>query len=292
VPKRASSARLDERFQCVIELAADFYWEQDALCRFTVYRPSGEPDADLDGLIGKTSSEYFAPELDAEGWRPFIAMLEQRAAFRDVLHCLATAANGVRYFSFSGQPVFDQRNKFTGYRGIARDVSAQIRAERMTRLEHTIAHTLAEAGDVVAGLGAVIRAMCETQAWTAGNFWSVDSQRDTLWHEVGWNAHGEERRSVLSPGDRLPHWLSHGPVWIGDVVRDPRTSRLERAEPAGWSTGLVIPVKAGGATIGVLDFYASLSGQAGCRSRHHRRKPAGAGLGARAHQLYRCVRQL
>jgi diguanylate cyclase (GGDEF)-like protein/PAS domain S-box-containing protein len=45
-------------------------------------------------------------------------------------------------------------------------------------------------------------------------------------------------------------------VWISDVIRDPRTSRLERTENGGWSTGVVIPVKTGGATIGVLDFYA------------------------------------
>ena len=135
-------------------------------------------------------------------------------------------------------------------------MSAQIRADRLAKLEHTIAHTLAEADTLAAGLAAVIRAMCEAQAWTAGNFWSVDWQRDTLWHEVGWNSAGEDRRSVLNAGDRLPNWLSHGPVWIGDVVRDPRTSRLERAEATGWNTGLVVPVKAGGRTIGVLDFYA------------------------------------
>ena len=256
LPKRPTTTRFDERLQCVIELAADFYWEQDANGRFTVYRPSSEPDAELDGLVGKTSAELFTVGSDDAGWAPYLTALEQRAAFRDVLHSLATAANGVRHFSFSGQPVFDQRNKFKGYRGIARDVSTHIRGERLTRLEHTIAQTLAEAGDVAAGLAAVIRAMCEAQAWTAGNFWTVDTQRDTLWHEVGWNAHGEDRRSVLSAGDRLPKWLSHGPVWIGDVVRDPRTSRIERADATGWNTGLVIPVKAGGATIGVLDFYA------------------------------------
>jgi diguanylate cyclase (GGDEF)-like protein/PAS domain S-box-containing protein len=157
--------------------------------------------------------------------------------------------------SFSGQPVFE-RGKFKGYRGIARDVSDRIRAERLARLEHSIARTLAEADDVGIGLATVIRAMCEAERWTAGNFWSVDAQRDTLWHEVGWNADGDDRRSVLAAGDRLPPWLSHGPVWIGDVVRDPRTSRLERADTTGWNTGLVIPVKAAGATIGVLDFYA------------------------------------
>ena len=58
--KRAPSSRLaDDRLQSVIELAADFYWEQDADCRFTVYRPSGEPDVDLDGLVGNRSTEFF-----------------------------------------------------------------------------------------------------------------------------------------------------------------------------------------------------------------------------------------
>ena len=61
---------------------------------------------------------------------------------------------------------------------------------------------------------------------------------------------------MLNVGDRLPHWLSHGPVWIGDVIRDPRTSRLDRVQTEGWNTGLVIPVKIGGTTLGVLDFYA------------------------------------
>ncbi len=173
-----------------------------------------------------------------------------------MLHCLGTQTTGVRYLHFSGQPVFDQRKKFKGYRGIARDVSAQIRAERLAQLEYTIAHTLAEADDAAAGLRVVIRAMCEAQSWTAGNFWRVDAQRDTLWHEVGWSSDGDERRSVLTPGERLPPWLSHGPVWIGDVVRDPRTPGLERADATGWHTGLLVPVKAGTETIGVLDFYA------------------------------------
>ena len=145
-----------------------------------MYRPSGEPDAELDDLVGKTSWEFFAEPAETDGWAPFIATLEQRARVSRRAASPRHAATGVRYFHFSGQPVFDQRNKFKGYRGIARDVSAQIRAERLAQLEHTIAHTLAEADDVATGLRAVIRAMCEAQSWTAGNFWSVDAQRDTL----------------------------------------------------------------------------------------------------------------
>jgi diguanylate cyclase (GGDEF)-like protein/PAS domain S-box-containing protein len=256
IAKRTAGAPLpDERLKSVLELAADFYWEQDERYRFTLYRPCGEPDPALAELVGRTSWEVFAAPAD-DGWASFLATLEQRAVYRDALFRLGERAGDARYFRFSGQPVFDARRRFKGYRGIARDVTARIRAERLAELGRRITQLLAEADDVAAGLTAVIRAMCEEQVWTAGNFWSVDPQRDTLWHEAGWNIHGEGLRSVLSPGDRLPVWLSHGPVWIGDVVRDPRTSRLERVEAEGWNTGLVIPVRAGDATVGVLDFYA------------------------------------
>src|SRR6185503_20819395 len=146
LPKRAAGSRIaDERLQSVIDLAVDFYWEQDAQYRFTVYRPSGEPDVQLSGLVGKTSAEFFQELAETDGREPLAAALERHAVFRDVLHQLGSEAASARYFHFSGQPVFDQRNKFRGYRGIARDVSVLIRAERLAQLENAIAQMLAGA---------------------------------------------------------------------------------------------------------------------------------------------------
>src|SRR5690349_6252649 len=196
VPKRAAGSRIaDERLQSVIDLAVDFYWEQDVHYRFTVYRPSGEPDPELSRLVGNTSAEFFDELAETDGREPLAATLARREVFRDVLHRLGSEAASARYFHLSGQPVFDQRNKFKGYRGIARDVSAYVRAERLAQLESAIAHMLAGANDLATGLTAVIRAMCEALTWTAGNFWTVDAQRDTLKHEVGWNSQGQDRRS-------------------------------------------------------------------------------------------------
>src|SRR5262245_3133400 len=112
-PKGTATSRVaDERLQSVIDLAADFYWEQDADHRFTVYRPSGEPDADLAELKGKTSAEFFGKPEASDADEPFRAVLARRAVFRDVLHRLGSEGPGARYFLLSGQPVFDQRNKF------------------------------------------------------------------------------------------------------------------------------------------------------------------------------------
>jgi diguanylate cyclase (GGDEF)-like protein/PAS domain S-box-containing protein len=99
--------------------------------------------------------------------------------------------------------------------------------------------------------------MCESQCWSAGTFFSVDPQREVLDLVVAWSAEEEGHRSTLAAADRLPNWLRGGPVWVSDVQRDPRSGQIERrGNPAGWSTGLVVPVKAGNATVGVLDFYA------------------------------------
>ena len=138
VTKRAPSARLaDERLQSIIELAADFYWEQDEQFRFTAYRPSGEPDAMLDGLVGQTSWEFFDEAPETSGWAPLVATLEQHASFRDVLHCLATPTTGVRYFSFSGQPIFDQRNQFQGLSRHRASTSARRFAPTGSRVSST-----------------------------------------------------------------------------------------------------------------------------------------------------------
>ena len=138
--KQAQALRQAEaQLQAVIELAADFYWEQDEHYRFTVYRPSGEVDAELGGLVGKTSWELSPEPPDRNGWEGHRATLETRQPFRNVVHRVTSPVKGVRYLIFSGQPVIDRRGKFKGYRGIAQDVSEQTRAARLAQLGHVVA---------------------------------------------------------------------------------------------------------------------------------------------------------
>jgi PAS domain-containing protein len=192
-----SSKLAEQRLQSVIELTADCYWEQDAEHRFTLYHPSGAPDPDLETLVGKTSWEL-SPEPPEGGWEQLRALLHERAPFRDVLHRVASATRGTRYVSFSGQPVFDERKTFRGYRGVARDVSAEIWGTALIQLENVVARVLTEADNVDDGLRRVLEAMCSSQQWTVGNFWRVDELRDALHHVVGWCAAQSEDASLLA----------------------------------------------------------------------------------------------
>jgi CRP-like cAMP-binding protein len=54
-------------------------------------------------------------------------LLEWRTTFHDLeLKCKAGSGE-VRYVSFSGEPIFDRNEKFTGYRGITRDITERRR---------------------------------------------------------------------------------------------------------------------------------------------------------------------
>ncbi len=256
-PKRGETLQLaEERLQCVVELCADFYWEQDAAYRFTVYRPSGAPDEDLRDIRGKTSWDLCPrPPVGSDSWERHRSALADHSPFRDVVHPLVTE-RGVRYLSFSGQPIFDERGRFKGYRGVAQDVSARMRSEHLSQLEHLVARALAETDDFTTGVRTVLQAMCKSEQWSAGNLWIVDDRTRALRRLVCSGDAINGRRSVLEEGDKLPSWLHSGPVWIGDVARDPRTAEVERVGGNGWNTGLVVPLKSGTTTIGVLDFYA------------------------------------
>jgi diguanylate cyclase (GGDEF)-like protein/PAS domain S-box-containing protein len=116
----------------LLEVVADYYWEQDSSHRFTVWRQTSTcagVAAAVDGAswLGKTSAELCAPPAnDPDQWLHHRARLDAREPFRDVVHTLPGPI-GPHHVSLSGAPAFDSQRGFVGYRGVARDISALVR---------------------------------------------------------------------------------------------------------------------------------------------------------------------
>jgi diguanylate cyclase (GGDEF)-like protein/PAS domain S-box-containing protein len=122
----------DERLNGLIELVADFYWEQDKNYRFTAFKASNSKNTrfDAEHFIGKTLWDCGRnPVAHGGNWNSHKAEIEARQPFKDLLYTYVDARGESRVVSGSGQPVFDVEGHFRGYRGLASDITEQYRRE-------------------------------------------------------------------------------------------------------------------------------------------------------------------
>ncbi|HEX6530027.1 MAG TPA: diguanylate cyclase [Burkholderiales bacterium] len=253
----------ESRFRALTNLSSDWYWEQDADLRFARLEgrdvAGGDPDL-LKRLIG---SRRWETGLQVEGgWDKHRAALEARQPFHDLLMWRTMSDGTARYMRISGEAVFAADGRFTGYRGVGRDVTEETRAEQMLRLEHDMARMLAAAEDASGGLAGVIRAVCEAEGFACGRYFRVEGP--VLRFQEAWSTSDaaiapfiqRSRTFMFRPGEGLTGtaWQSGEAVWSTDITRDPRVRDRKDWEGTGLRGGFAFPVLAGGRIIGVLNF--------------------------------------
>lgn len=126
------SLRISEaRFRALTELSSDWYWEQDEnyqFVRFEGGQVAAEEKAGM-GRHGKTRWEIGALNMTEADWDAHRAKLALRESFHD-LELQDTDTDGHRYWmALSGEPIFDAKGVFRGYRGIGRNITGRKRAE-------------------------------------------------------------------------------------------------------------------------------------------------------------------
>lgn len=130
-------AESEARYRSLVELASDWYWEQDENGSFT--KVSG-PVLEMLGMDGQALAKEAAdtaPTLNrtpantvSTGWneaqrRELQAKIQARQPFLDFVFDQANADGSQRQFRVSGEPMFNRSCRFVGYRGIGVEVIAQ-----------------------------------------------------------------------------------------------------------------------------------------------------------------------
>lgn len=123
----------EARFRSLATISSDWVWEQDESLRF-VDMSFGLLRAGLtvDQTIGKKRWEL-PILLSMEEWLPHIKELEAHRAFSDFEYPVKIDGGEIRWYSVSGAPVFNANGKFSGYRGVGRDVSQRKRQSEAIR---------------------------------------------------------------------------------------------------------------------------------------------------------------
>jgi len=262
--------RAEERLRSLIALSSDWYWEQDEKFRFTLFMGEALEKSGLDQqrLIGTTRWEHEALPLgDERSWEPHKATLKAHLAFSDFLYQTLDAQRTPRYVSVSGQPVLDDDGKFTGYRGIAKDVTRRVEVERRLAIEHAASRVLAEAHDIREATARILRAVGELMHWECGARWDLDQRVHVLRCAETWSVPSpsvtkftESMQHVPSPARTAgPGWIFSAKtetLWIHNLKDEPSFPHAAAALKAGLHSAFAFPIKAGGQVIGVLAFFS------------------------------------
>jgi len=146
---RANDARLAD----FARASGDWLWETDAALNFiwlsdTFSASTGEP---VGNLIGRNLGQchLFTAAAPDNSTTTVAALLQQRTAFTRVLTLLPTSRGKLKV-SHSAVPTFDADGRFAGYRGTARDVTAQVDAEVQARAQAVLLRQSEERWDMAA----------------------------------------------------------------------------------------------------------------------------------------------
>jgi PAS domain S-box-containing protein len=120
----------EDRFRRLTELSSDWHWEQDENGHFTkIFGPVFE-------MLGIRVDDDLTITRDQQGagWNEIEReILEENLAarkpFLDYVYSRTALDGSQQYLMVSGEPMFDPSGRFTGYRGIGKDVTESMRSE-------------------------------------------------------------------------------------------------------------------------------------------------------------------
>jgi PAS domain S-box-containing protein len=121
-----------DRFQEFSDAAADWLWEIDADYRF-VTDTGHTPRGGLIGseLIGQRRWEMPGVDPGDPVWARYRAILDARGSFRNFEFSYTGKDGRCFHASINGHPLYGSDGQFLGYRGTARDITAEVEAKEL-----------------------------------------------------------------------------------------------------------------------------------------------------------------
>jgi PAS domain S-box-containing protein len=171
LPEAQEALREDQtRDRSLVRLSSDWQWEKDRHHRFVSCEgaTTGSSAFDTKTIIGKRLWDLPFDNMSNVQWQAYRRGLKHHTAYRDLELRSRDQAGRVRYFSVSGEPIYDREGGFKGYRGTARDISsfklAETPSEESTAIARGTLDALSAQICVLDSAGTVILA---NQAWRA-----------------------------------------------------------------------------------------------------------------------------
>lgn len=136
-----------------------------------------------------------------------------------------------------------------------RDITGQRRSDTLRAAQHAVAHVVAEAVTVSAGMADVLRELCSLLGWAGGEYWQTDPEHDVIVRLTSWwspelagSPLGQPGELSFAKGEGLAGavWSNGTRIWIGDLDGEPGPfTRAAAARAAGLECAIGLPIESG-----------------------------------------------
>jgi PAS domain S-box-containing protein len=137
----------EQRYRELFKISCNGYWETDVKGRFVYLSPDYERSVGINvaDWLGKRLAEVPGIDATPEMARAAVAAIVARQPFRNFVHSLKNSPDekkkwvNVNYF-----PIYDNDGVYKGYRGVSRDITAEVEVEEALRGSEKTLHDLLE----------------------------------------------------------------------------------------------------------------------------------------------------
>jgi PAS domain S-box-containing protein len=188
------------------------------------------------------------------------------------LHGYRTDTKREWYFSFSGEPVFDEQGKQILAVIVTRDITTQMQTAIALKQQQdelqlllTISQAVSKSTTFEAALQQTLELVCKTTRWDIGEAWIPSFENKNLVYSNAWyciSDHLKPFKDISHPytfakGTGLPGrvWMQKEPIWIKDLQQDDSFIRKTATSAFGLTSAVGIPILSQGDVISVMVFF-------------------------------------
>jgi signal transduction histidine kinase/PAS domain-containing protein len=178
------------------------------------------------------------------------------------------AAGDLRTIEGRVEGVRDASGKVVKLRGASVDITERRRIEELRGLELAVARCLAGVDEMAPAIRAAIATICEHEDWEIGGYWGATDTAGAIHLEHWWVRPRFAQAAEKVIEDALHNsygsgvgligyaWRTGTGLWIPDIEKDDRVTRVALLKEAGLRSIAVMPITDGSRVVGVLVFAA------------------------------------
>ncbi len=257
----------EERHRRFVESMTDcvFETDQDGLWTFLNAAWTRATGYEVADALGRRATEFVHPDDRVRFQRAFEPLFRGERGSVQIAHRFLTVDGAVRWVDARVSAIPGWNGLPTGFMGVMRDITDEQRAGQHAAAEQAVARLLSGARSLEDAAPALLEALCGDLEWDLAELWRMGEDeclhRSAWWAQTGVDA-GEFIRAgdvlVVEVGDGLSGqaWTSREPLWRADLYADPYLARRHEARSGGFRSGVALPLRAEGETVGVVQLFS------------------------------------